>query len=231
MSEANPFIDLYSDVQFLPDWYVDEKRRRRVRNSQYVIAGVMVVGMIYAWGTTRHYVEGLKTYRHALTQQIDASEASVAKVTELRIIRDDLTRQVTLHRKLRQSINYSQVSGMLAQFTPEQVALTRLEVSTRHIQRPVDRSRVATAADAPQPKPIVDSFIEMSLEGIAPTDVVVANYVGELATSGLFDEVTMVRSSQYGAGASGDRQFELTLRVPLNRHYRPKDAEEVADAR
>ena len=231
MSEVNPFVNVYSDVEFLPDWHVAAQRRRRFRKIQYVAAGVIIAGMVYGWGSVRHHIQGLETYREALNHQVATAESSVAKVAELQATRDDLSQQVDLHRALQQSIHYSQVSGTLAHFTPEQIALTRLEVSTRHVPRPIDRTQVAQATEGPQAKPKVDSFVEVTLEGIAPSDVFIANYVGALATSGLFDEVTMVHSIQHDDGKATERQFEITMSVPLNRQYRPRLTEEVVDAR
>lgn len=233
MSEPSTFVNVYSDVNFLPDWYADAQRHARARKGLMVLAGLVVVGMIYGLGMVHHHVKDLRTYHAALQERAHATESTVTELAKLQADRESLSRQVELHRKLQLPINYSQVAGTLARLTPEQVALISLSIETKHVTRKVDRTKVAEAREvgAPKPKPVIDSYIELSLVGMATTDVIIANYVGALATSGLFDEVKMVRSRMSGDGPANTREFEIDMRVPLDRQYRSHAAEEVADAR
>jgi Tfp pilus assembly protein PilN len=161
-------------------------------------------------------------------------------VVRLQTAKAELGRQVAIYEQLALPLNYSQVVGTLSTLVPESVALTELELRTEQIKRrrtvPMSASAGDEGGKAGQTRTVVDHrrIIHLDVRGIAPNDVVIANLIGELAASGLFEDVKMAYSRQGEFAQALTREFLVSMQVPLDRDYVAKPAEsveEVADAR
>ncbi len=235
MSEQTHRRD-FDSVNFLPGWYVADRRRRAARKRQMVLAVVLIGAMGMLWHQSRQQAEQLSLYRDSLAAQLQAAEGQITEMVKLQQARAELSRQVNIYRQLALPINFSQVSGTVAALTPEDVFLEELEVRTEQLRE----KRVVAVANADRrgrrrnakPQTIVETrtIITVDIRGIAPSDVAIANFVGQLAACDLFQNVKMVYSRQGKIGNAITRQFYISMHIPLDKDYEPREAQEVADA-
>lgn len=221
---------LYENVNFVPSWYLERRHRRAVaqRMSLLLVALVAVMVMLVV-GTWRNGQE-LRRYHAALTEQIQASQHQESELNKLRCERQALSAQVALNRKLALPIGMSPIVATLAAMTPDSIMLTEVQAmikteSRTRVITPADQSPNGRAVTRAEPYKIV----VIELDGVAPTDVEIANYVGRLAAANLFRNVKMLYSRVGQLDQAVTRQFKLTLEVPLDRTYRRILSPEIAD--
>jgi len=223
---------LYDEINFLPEWYVRAGRRRVQRDRMITLAVTMAIVMATVIALTRNQRQQLELYHDALQQQITAAEGQLTEVSKLQNARAELLRQVKVYRQLARSIDVRNINAAITALTPDAVCLTRLnmESETRQRRRPdPEKSRAEDRTVYVNEKYEV---YDIRLQGVAPSDVEIANYVGKLAASGLFRNVQMAHSRQGRIGNALTRRFLIHMTVPLDRKYRMiADAQEVADAR
>ncbi len=226
----------HDQINFLPDWYVQAERSRASRRRQIVLIAVMVAGMAFLWVITTHRKSQLSEYLAALEDQIATAEGQITEVMKLQNEKRSLARQVRIYRQIARPLNYSQISGTLAAYMPPEISLTELYAHTEVIEqtRPAGdlRSGPANATRGKRNNTITTSYpvVVVEVEGSAPSNVDIANFVGRLAGSGLFRNVKMIHSRQ---GENADiitRRFKVAMEVPLNVIYHPPGVEEVAHA-
>jgi hypothetical protein len=219
-------------INFLPDWFVHQRRRQAWVRRQYMIAGTIVCGLLILWGSAARRTHHLATYLDELNAQVVTAEGQVSEMTRLQQQRDQLIKQVRLYNRIVQPVSYSQVCGTMSSLVPEEVSLSELQVRTEQVRQPRLVSVAgARTKDSNKPQPIVETrkFVTVEMQGYAPSNLVIANLVSRLASSNLFREVKMVQSQEVQVGDALARQFRITMQVPLDRRY-VQVAEGVADA-
>jgi Tfp pilus assembly protein PilN len=222
----------YDEINFLPDWYVRARRRRIHRDRMITIAVTMAIVMGTVMALTWSQRQQLELYHESLQQQIAAAEGQLTEVSKLKNAREQLRRQVQVYRQLARNIDVRDINAAITALTPDAVCLTRLNMQSemRRRRRP-DPAKSRAEGRTVYVNEKYEVY-DIRLEGVAPSDVEIANYVGRLAASGLFRNVQMAHSRQGRIGKALTRRFLIHCTVPLDRRYRViADAQEVADAR
>lgn len=231
---------VYTDVNFLPASYTRRQRLRSSKKRQAALAILMIAGMavltVQTWrerAELREHVERQKT-------SLANTQKKVTEVEKQTIRKAELTELVAIHRELYQPINYSQVTGTLASLTPSSIVLRGVGIETQKITttRKMTAEEFAAAQEAAgnrrskvkNVKTVTRSVITVDVAGLAPSDVDVANFIGELAASNVFQNVKMVFSREGEWEGRVTREFRIKMEVPLDRRYVPRESQEVADA-
>lgn len=221
---------LYDNVNFVPTWYTEKCHRRGVakRMSMLLVTLVAMMGLMVAH--TWQKGTDLARYHDTLAAQIRATQFQETEAGKLRYERGRLVEQVRLTRSLAMPIGMTPIVATLAAVTPEEVALTAvdsriiLQKRTKVIT-PADQTSNGRAVTKTEPYQIV----VIEVDGLAPTDVAIANYVGRLASTALFRNVKMQYSRAGEFETVVTREFKLTFEVPLDRNYQRIISPEIAD--
>lgn len=217
------------EINFLPDWYLRQRISRARTKRQFVLVMLMLVGMAALWLMTNEQRGQLVLYRNAIQQQAMAAENQLLEVNKLQNAKADLSQQVRLYQKLARPISFSQIDAAIGALTPDSIFLSDLNLAITS----QTRTRVVKDESLPKgakPATVSESYpvIRIELEGHAPTNVDIANYIGKLAGCNLFRNVKMVYSREGKIGNALTRQFQLNMEVMLDRTYRVESGEEVA---
>ncbi len=222
----------YDQVNFLPDWYVQHERRRIQSHRLITVLAMLMLVAATLVGLTYKQRNQLQNYHAALQQQIAAAEGQLTEVSKLQNARTELVRQVKTYRRLARPLNVSQVNEAITALAPESVYLTQLRLGTANRQK---RVAVPGQVDANGKPVYVDEsygLYQIVIQGVAPSDVQIANFVGQLAGSGLFRDVQMAHSRAGKIDNAITREFRIHMNVPLDRKYEfVAVAEEVGDVR
>jgi Tfp pilus assembly protein PilN len=230
---------LYTDVNLLPSWYAQAGNRRSAARRQMGLIVLMVAGMGMLLVQTYHRRSQLVVYRDTLIEQVNSTQKQITEVQKLEKARAELLKNLKIHRELYQPISYSQVAGTLGSLVPETVALRTVQMHNEKVTttRPMTQAEVAAEmARAGKVEKntvtVTQPVITIDVEGIAPSDVEVANFIGALAGSRVFQNVKMLYakqgSSKIETGTLITRDFKIHMEVPLDCDYR--QAGEVARA-
>jgi Tfp pilus assembly protein PilN len=222
-----------NQINFLPkSFMVQQARKKRVvREIGLVAVVVMAMGVWLLVSGAK--VRDLRDTARDLKSQAESLSRQVGELDRMRADRERLIHQVRIQRELGQPVSHSAVITALSHELPDAVTMTRLSMRTRRpapskaaAQKPDDRKR----RDAPAP-PKESDLIRIEIDGCAPDDVSVANFVGRLSEYPLFTNVKMIQSRATTVGDRVEaREFRIELEVPLDRDYQTEPSQEVASA-
>lgn len=232
---------LYNDVNFLPGWYVQARARKRSLQRTAALSIFVIAGMVLLLGQTWHTRSELTAYHAELERKLASTKMQITEATKLRRALADLQTQLKVHRQLHKPINYSQITGTLGNLMPPTVALANVTLATERLTetrtlKPSDprytQAKQAVAGSGREPTVTETCWVvAIDLQGVAPSDQDIANFIGALASSNLFQNVKMIYSKKGTRGRLITREFRMRMTVPLNCEYRDLSApQEVADA-
>jgi Tfp pilus assembly protein PilN len=184
------------NLDFLPErTRLQRQRRRRLFRQGYLtvvcIAGLVAVGYMRQ-GSVRQAqasLESLNTQQQQLQRQVSMKqdlERQLGEFQLLKRINDDLGSRVCA----------LDVLAELDKLLPRNMALTHLSFEAVQLQVPLkqgsggaDPTRAVTVSDPG--KMMTVKRVRLMLTGIAPSDVDVANFIGQLSASPLLEDVNM----------------------------------------
>jgi Tfp pilus assembly protein PilN len=200
-------------INFLPDDYL---QRRSVRQANLVclgLAGGAAVLLALAAAFTYSGAKGTAAERAAVDRQYQEAGRQIDQLKALEDRKTGLFHKVELSTTLLERVPRSTVLARLANHLPAHTSLTMLTM------RVVEETEVrAPETPGVPPKGKVETVkvkqIRFRLEGLARTDVEVAEFITRLNADPLFEDVDLLFSEEftYEEGLTM-RRFQLSLRL------------------
>ncbi len=182
------------NIDFLPEKIKQQRARRRQLIRQGYLLAVCLVALAVL-GYIRHARLGRAEAQLVLLGQ------RVSNVRRQLAMRDDLERQQAellikkrIDNLLGSRVNTLNLLAELESVLPASVTLTCLDIEAVEVRVPVKPLKVDVAqavGGAQRPKEKRINRVRLSLTGLAPTDVAVANFIGQLSASPVFEDVSM----------------------------------------
>lgn len=213
-------------INFLPDDYLQQCTLRRANLACLAVAG----GALLALGGVFAYMSYQAAHASAERAAVDAqyAEASrrIAQLKQLEDRKAGLLHKVELSTALLERVPRSHLLAKLTNYLPAHTSLTSI---TMRVEDAEVRASVAAgeggktdAAAAKKGPGGKDEMVKVKrvrfrLDGLATTDIEVAEFLTRLNADPLFDEVDLQFSEEF---AYGDgplmRRFQLSLRLSSN---------------
>jgi Tfp pilus assembly protein PilN len=187
------------EVEFLPEHIRQRRaRHRRLRRQGYLLAACMAAMGVLTYvnaariGQARGELAALDERAVAVNSQIQIIDVLERQMADLLI-------KKRIDDELGSRTDCTAVLAELCRITPPNVSLVSLEMSAVEVPVKEDAgsassihrsSRARGAAGGQKPLRAVRR-LRLVLTGLAPTDVDVANFIGQLSASWLFEEVNM----------------------------------------
>lgn len=200
-------------INFLPDWYARRQSVQRRRQRVVALGGVMAIVMAWSWVGMRVTAGQVDAHLTRLEQRALAADAQAQRLAALEADREALAEEVDRHRRVARAIDIHHVNAAVGDLTPPAIFLHGLSIDD------VARKRDVVGPDG-EVRQEVDRSLRVEIEGAAPTNVEIANYVGRLSATPLFENVKMIHARQGEIGEASTRRFRITMEVPLDRRYR-----------
>lgn len=182
------------NVDFLPE----KIKQQRVRRRQLTRQGYLLVVCVIAMGALG-YIRQVRISR--AEAHIILLGHRVTNVRQQLAMRADLERQrakLLIKKRiddlLGSRVNTLDLQAELERVLPPSMTLTRLSIQAVEVRVPVMPVRADVAHAAPgmrRQKEKTVKRVRVSLTGLAPTDVAVANFIGQLSASPVFEDVNM----------------------------------------
>jgi Tfp pilus assembly protein PilN len=199
------------ELEFLPDWYPQTRRRRRLIVLQGWLTLVMVAGM-GSWVLLKDRNNTLDERTLAVqTAQLDQTYAQLAEVDKLDSLRRQLRQQEEIVSRIGFAIEACKAVNALDERMPRQMALTGIVLEN---EERADRSALA-AKRGPNGDPPVDRRLKVRVQGVCPTDVDLANFMTQLSAVPYFESVNNTYARERTESNRVMREFELTFNVNL----------------
>jgi Tfp pilus assembly protein PilN len=200
------------EVEFLPAWYPQLRRRKRALVIQVCATGTIILTL----GTI-----ALSKQLDVRRQQLMLTETRVelsrcgpalARLDALVERQQQLRQQEQVITRLGTQLDPTRLLNVVEDAMPAQVTLTDLTLESRAAPGGTD-----------------ERLLAIRLQGLAPTDADIASLLSNLGSVKFFDDVTMAYSRDHASGASSapttqsvaltpplpTREFELSFTVNL----------------
>jgi len=203
-------------LNFLPDDYV---RRRKVRRANIICALLAAGGLLLiaaTVGLAAIRAIGLAAARAAVDRQYEKASLKINDLQQLENRKEGLLRKAELSAALLERVPRSHVLACLTNLLPPETSLTSLSMEPEEvrIETPGAKSKIPTKGKKGKKLAAVQSEtrIRFRLDGLAQTDVQVAEYISRLAADPLFESVDLQFSEEfpYEEGITM-RRFQLSF--------------------
>jgi Tfp pilus assembly protein PilN len=196
-----------NQLSFLPDDYLDRKARRRA-NVLCALGALAVLGVAVTvfWYTEKLSAAVEKRFAEVDKQYGDAA-ARIEKVNQMRSQQQQVVRRAELAASLVEKVPRSNVLAEFTNSLPQGLSLLNVTMESREkaggavaAMTAFEAKRAALegrSMSAPVSAKVYDVFLK--LEGVASTDVQVAQFITKLNRSTLFKDVNLVVSEEYKA--------------------------------
>ena len=202
------------EIDFLPDRIKAQRARRHRLTVQAYLMAVCLTGLV-ALGYVFHVriqtalgeLSMLEGRGDAMRQQLAMKESMEQELADLMI-------KKRIEERLGRRVGTLDVLAELQRAMPESMALTRLNMETVEVAVPLEAAGAnrPVAGGKPEKERVVKR-VRLTLTGMAPTDVDVANFIGQLAGSRLFENVNMGYARNVTFRSRSARQFQVSCYV------------------
>lgn len=212
-------------MNFLPRDFTERRGRRRANLLCLGLTGVALLALAGVCALHVMRVFGASRLRAVVEQQYREAGRQIEQLKELEDRKAGLVRKVELSADLLERVPRSHILARLTNALPSDTSLQVLVMSTVEVEVPVLKPTTTKEDDAPaskkggrskRPEKIRRREIQFRVNGLAVTDVQVAEYIARLTADPLFEEVNLKFSEEfpYEPGVTM-RRFELTFRLSL----------------
>jgi Tfp pilus assembly protein PilN len=221
-------------INFLPEDYQERRSRRRANIVCLIMAGasVLVLGLVV--GLLFLSAIGMSAMRALVDQQYRQASLQIEQLKQLEARKADLIRKVELSTDLLERVPRSQLLARLTNCLPAKAGLMGVVMKAEDVEVPVGSAAavkaVAQATDAQDASKAgakrgssgkkgkadtvkVKQWV-FHVDGVAPTDMEVAEYIARLGADPLFRDVDLQFSEEfpYKEGVQV-RKFQLSFRL------------------
>jgi len=191
-------------VDFLPeDIRTMRARRRRLIRQGYLLAGGQV-------NEARGELAILDSHSENIRRQLAMRNDLERQQAELMIVRQ-------IEASLGSRANVLDVLAELQRVMPASIALTNLLLEIEEKKIPLTSARVnrtaRPAVESKKKKFKIVKRLKLTITGLSPTDVDVANFIAQISASPLFEDVNMGYAKNVNYRGRSARQFETSCHI------------------
>jgi Tfp pilus assembly protein PilN len=207
-----------TSLNFVPDDYIQTTESRRV-NVLCVILLLMVIGaLITVFGAIKVRQRDCAGQELKVYTKMNQMQQSLAQFEQLQIQRDQMMNSAMTIADLLESVPRSILLAQLTNALPKGTALSTVDIIQRDPgvkSATTTKSNYQAAKAKPVAAPTHDEspekrlITEVSLTGLAPSDLQVAAYIQNLEESILMSHVVLIESKEHEVEHENFRQFEL----------------------
>jgi Tfp pilus assembly protein PilN len=201
------------ELEFLPDWYPQIRRRKRMA----ILQGYMVLVMVGGLGLWTLLVErnlsAATASVSAVDDQLTHAQRQVKKLDEAIARQGQLRQAAAAMHGLGGYVEATRIiSNALAEVMPPDMGLLDLALQTEETF-PSGGGGLAAARALQEQQ--TDRSLRVKLTGVVPTDVDLATFLAKLGNLKFIEQVAMTFSRDRIDGGHLMREFEVTFSVSL----------------
>jgi len=205
-------------IDFLPERIKEARaKRRRLFKRAYllVVCGVAMAALGYV---RQGRISKVTAELAMFTERSDNMRRQLAMRSDLERQQAELMVKKRISDQLGSRVDALEVLAELGRLMPKSMSLTSLNLEAIEVAVSVERpGRTNVSARAAggtlKPKKKLIKRIRLSLAGIAPTDVDVAGFIGQLSASPLFEDVNMGYTKTVTFRGRSGREFQADCYV------------------
>jgi len=207
-------------IDFLPERIkLQRVRRKHLIRQGYLLAICVATLAVLAY--TRHARIAKTQAQVGLLQERSKNvHRQLEMLDSLQRQQADLMIKKRIDDQLGSRANALDVLSELGRLLPRSIAVKALDlaavdvpVPVRSAARTADSTRTTAFPRGPLQKEQIVKRVRLELTGLAPTDVDVANFIGQLSASPLFEDVNMGYTKDTDFEGRSARQFNVSCYI------------------
>ncbi|MCF7975334.1 MAG: PilN domain-containing protein [Phycisphaerae bacterium] len=225
-----------ASLNFVPDDYIQTTESRRI-NVLCVVLLLMVIGSLST------VFGAIKVRQHACAAQevkvyatMNQMQQSLVQFEQLQIQRDQMMKSALTIADLLEFVPRSILLAQLTNALPKGASLTTVDIIQKdpgvraasqaksHYQATQAKPGTAKAVDESPEKRLIT---EVTLTGLAPSDLQVAAYIQRLEESRLMSHVELIQSKEHEVENEVLREFELKADLAKAVKLSPEDLKTI----
>jgi len=225
-----------ANINFVPDDYVQNSESRRTNLMYLILFTAVMLAVAGSFASIKIRQNSLVKTEKAVNERLKRTEEAIKQFEELQARRKDMLKTALMTSQLLESVNKSILLASLTNNLPSGTSLLNVNLVQKKINPPrapkpktkykASKNKIAEA-DAPQLSPEQLRRTDISLEGIAPSDLQVAACIQHLNSCNLLVNVALVESKEYKLKDTVWRRFKLTAALAKDVHLTKEDIESI----
>jgi len=226
-----------ANINFVPDDYVQSNESRRANLMCLVLFSVVMAGLGGSFMTIKIRQRACRAEEALVNAKITKMQESIQQFEELQTRRKEMMKTALTTAELIEPVPRSVLLASLTNNLPTGVSLLKLNlVQKEPVRVPGDKAaknRYQAAqgqgSSEAEMRMSVEKSLEtqMDIEGMAPSDLQVSQYMESLGNSILIDRVALVESVEKKMGQAAFRHFRLTAMLRREVHLTKEDVDGI----
>ena len=198
------------ELDFLPTWYPAIRRRKRQTLLQLWLTGLVAIGLC-AWQLMAHRnIERKQRQAESFVTNLSQTRATLKALEEQATLKQKLQVQEEMLAKIGTHIDVARMFDAIDKAMPPEMSLISATLETEEL------TNTAVKPDSKSAGPKTDRRLKVRLEGVAPTQLDLANLLAALTNVPFFDDVTPTWNKDQVQNDHLMRRFEVTFNVNLD---------------
>jgi Fimbrial assembly protein (PilN) len=229
-----------SNINFVPDDYVQSNESRRANLMCLVLFSVVMAALGGSFVTIKIRQKACGAEESLVNAKMARMQEAIQKFEELQVRRKEMMKTALTTAELLEPVPRSVLLASLTNNLPAGVSLVDLTVlqkdpgaSKGGRNRKSSGNRYKTAQRSSDGKSDAKLSAEqrlvthMDIQGMAPSDLQVADYIERLGNSILLDHIALVESAEKVVDGTSFRHFKLTAMLAREVHLTKEDIDEI----
>lgn len=229
-----------SDINFVPDEYVENNESHRTNLICLVLFSVIMVGLLVSFTVIKLRQRTYTVKEKLVDAEIARRREAIVQAESLQQKSIEMWKTALTTAELLEPVSRSVLLASLTNNLPSGVSLLRLNLIQKKDKQNTSRKNSASKYQKAKSKASQKGSGEqkvslerllkthIDIEGIAPSDLQVAMYIERLSNSNLISNVALVESKEHAVKDTTFRQFKLTAMLKAQAHVTEDDVKKIA---
>jgi Tfp pilus assembly protein PilN len=191
------------ELEFLPSWYPQMRRRRRYLVYQAWFTILLVAGAVTWVFFSEHTVQVAEASLSSLRELKDETNQELQELGEVRQVKRQLSQQAQVVDRLGPRISTGRILNELQDLMPANISLLDLTIEAQGKGK----------TDAAASSDVSDGQLRVVIHGVAPSDTEVGDFLAKILTTRHLSGVAMNYLRDRSDDARTLREFEITFNI------------------
>ena len=201
------------DLEFLPDWYPHLRQRKRLMRLQAYMTLLLAMGLGLWLSLVHRNIQFAEGTLAETQRQVSQTDQELGQLQEQISLKNQLLLQRRIVDCLGLPVQMSRMLGTLDAKMPHEMCLTDCTFETQEQIKTVSSLTAARTVDHGNG---TERRLRIHLQGVAPSDDDIANFLANLTNVPFFDQVSMTYSRDRSQDGRIMREFEITFMIDLD---------------
>jgi Tfp pilus assembly protein PilN len=211
-----------ADMSFLPADYLEKRAQRRTNLISLTLFVIVMSAIVAAFFWTDQQDTDVRKLRQTVDKQFEEAAKRLEQMDELHAHKQQMMTKASVTASLIEKVRRTVVLSELINHMPTEMGLLELALESKELRSApaasprtaMDKARANKAASGqPLPEIVepVKSTVKVTMVGIAPTDVQVAQFMTKIGKNPLFTDLNLQYSEESKIDDRAMRKFRVEM--------------------